>query len=397
MSKQMGLRLIAGLAFTMLWHATVVPAQIKILPGSAARGEQLLTDKGCVNCHSLNGKGGNRAADLASTPPHAQAPELLASAMWNHATAMWVDSASGALWKTQLTSADAADLFAYLYSVLYFSLPGDASRGKSVFENRGCADCHKQVPTVGAPGRAISTWAVVDDPIVWAERMWNHSSEMKNVTLRKGFQWPTLSSQDVADLMIYLRSLPGLRAKFPSFRMGEPEQGQLVFERTCESCHSFGPAPGKRIDLLARPAPRTVTGYIAAMWNHAPAMRAKSVTPLPALGSGEMPNLIAFLFSQSYFFERGESSRGRRVFESKNCADCHERRRKETNAPDLTQAFELYSPITLTSAVWRHGPNMFQVMRRNGMTWPQFHGSEMADLIAYLNSRLIVRVAPKHN
>jgi hypothetical protein len=151
------------------------------------------------------------------------------------------------------------------------------------------------------------------------------------------------------------------------------------------------------MDLLARSAPRTVTGYIATMWNHAPLMRAKGSPALPQMGSGEMSNLIAFLFSQSYFFERGDSGRGRRVFQNKGCEGCHERRRRETNAPDLTQASELYSPITLTSDVWQHGPSMFQMMRQNGKTWPQFTGSEMKDLIAYLNSRLIIRVAPKPN
>ena len=391
------LAVIAGLALAIVGHSVVASAQIKILPGNAARGERLLTDKSCVNCHSLDGRGGHRAPDLARTPSRATAPELLAGAMWNHATEMWVDPASGTRWNIQLTSVDAADLFAYLYSILYFSLPGDAPRGKRVFEGKGCADCHKEIPAAGAAGRAISDWAAVNDPIIWAERMWNHSSDMESAAVRKGFQMPTLSSQDVADLMIYLRSLPVLRAKSFSFRMGEPEQGRLVFERSCESCHSFGAAPGKRIDLLARVAPRTVTGYISTMWNHAPLMRAKGIAPITKLAPGEMGNLIAFLFSQSYFFQRGDVSRGRRVYESKGCQGCHEQRRKETNAPELTQAFELYSPVTITSAVWRHGPSMFQMMRRNSSPWPQFQGSEMTDLIAYLNSRLIIRVASKQN
>jgi len=42
--------------------------------------------------------------------------------------------------------------------------------------------------------------------------------------------------------------------------------------------------------------------------------------------------------------------------------------------------------ITLMSAVWRHGPAMAESMRRNAISWPHFQGSEMADLIAYLNS-----------
>src|SRR5215467_12730924 len=122
MARHSGLFLTVVLGLAIVLNSDVASAQVKVVPGSAARGEQLLTDKGCVNCHSLNGAGGRLAPDLARTPPHAEAPE------------MWIDPASGVHWNTQMTSADAADLFAYLYSVLYFSLPGDASRGKRVFE-----------------------------------------------------------------------------------------------------------------------------------------------------------------------------------------------------------------------------------------------------------------------
>jgi cytochrome c2 len=223
--------------------------------------------------------------------------------------------------------------------------------------------------------------------------MWNHSSDMSEAILGKEFVPPKLSSQDVADLMIYLRSLPALRSRSATFGMGEPEQGRLVFERSCESCHSFGPSTGKRIDLLQRGAPKTVTGYIAAMWNHAELMRARGGRQFPKLDAEGMSNLVAFLFSESYFFERGNAARGRGVFESKSCARCHEERRKETGAPDLSQSAELFSPITLTSAVWRHTPEMFGAARRAGVSWPRFQGSEMADVIAYLNSRVLVRIA----
>jgi mono/diheme cytochrome c family protein len=294
---------------------------------------------------------------------------------------------------TALTSTEAADLFAYLYSVLYFAPAGDAARGKNVFESKKCADCHTEKPAAGAPGRPISAWTAVKDPIAWAGRMWNHALDMSEAMHKKGFVWPKLSNEDVADLMIYLRSLPDLRSKSSTFSMGEPEQGRLVFERSCESCHSFGPGTGKKIDLLRRRAPQTVTGYIAAMWNHAELMRAGSGTGFPKLDPEQMPHLVAFLFSQSYFFERGNAARGRRVFENKSCSRCHEERRKETGAPDLTQSAELYSPITLLSAVWHHAPKMHEAMRREGVSWPRFQGPEMIDLIAYLNSRVIARIA----
>jgi cytochrome c2 len=209
-----------------------------------------------------------------------------------------------------------------------------------------------------------------------------------------GKAWPALSNRDVADLMMYFRSLPTLREKSTGFSLGEPELGQLAFERVCETCHSFGPAKvGNKIDLLGRSAPLTVTGYVAAMWNHAPRMQAKGDGKLPRLNPADMPNLAAFLFSQSYFFERGDARRGQRVYERENCFACHEQRRRETGAPDLTQPPEQYSPITLTASVWRHAPSMFEATRRSGAPWPRFAGSDMNDIIAYLNSRLITRVA----
>jgi cytochrome c len=302
---------------------------------------------------------------------------------------MWTTTDSASV---KLTVTESADIFAYLYSTLYFAPPGDTARGKAFFE-KNCAGCHGE----SGPGAAILSWKSVTDPFIWAERMWNHSDEMHTASSRKGLTPPSLSSQDVADLLIYFRSIPALRAQSSTFRAGEPEQGLLVFERSCESCHSFGPGPTKKIDFLSRRPPSTITGYIAAMWNHAVRMRGPTGQRPTKLEAGEMSNLVAFLFSQSYFFQRGDEVRGRQVFETKKCAQCHEEHKKETGAPDLTQAFEAYSPITLTAAVWNHGPTMFHTMRQQGISWPEFQGSEMADLIAYLNAHLTRRIALRPN
>ena len=128
------------------------------------------------------------------------------------------------------------------------------------------------------------------------------------------------------------------------------------------------------------------------MWNHVPAMRSQGgVTP--KLKTGSMPDLIAFLFSSRYFLEPGNADRGKRLYESKNCSACHETRRRELGAPDLTRPVEAFSPVTLTAAAWNHGTSMMTTMRQQGLEWPEFKGREMADLIAYLNSRLVVRIA----
>jgi cytochrome c len=146
------------------------------------------------------------------------------------------------------------------------------------------------------------------------------------------------------------------------------------------------------LDLLDRKAPESVTGYIAAMWNHAPDMKKKGGST-PKLAPGQMSDLIAFLFSQRFFFEPGNVDRGKRVYEGKNCATCHTMRRADTGAPDLTKSVEAYSPILLASAAWRHGAAMMNAMKRERIAWPEFKKGEMADLIAFLNSRLIVRIA----
>jgi cytochrome c2 len=186
MNRHCGLRLILAVAIASLFLWPLLQGKSRFCPELLPSASNSLLKKGCITCHSLNRRGGNRAPHLARTLPHAPAPELVAAAMWNQATQMWTDPVSGARWNIQFHVADAADLFAYLYSALYFSLPGEATRGQTVFENRGCAGCHKEIQTAGVAGRAISSWAAVNDPVSWAERMWNHSAEMNRATLRKG-------------------------------------------------------------------------------------------------------------------------------------------------------------------------------------------------------------------
>ncbi len=212
--------------------------------------------------------------------------------------------------------------------------------------------------------------------------MWNHSGGMIVEMERLGVKWPRLSTQNMVDLLVYIRNSPATRSQAAVFSPGDLLRGRAIFERSCVSCHSFEEGVPTKVNLRDRPGPRTLTGYIAAMWNHAPRMRQAAGTGFPALAPGEMNDLLAYLFAQRYFDEAGSASRGERVYRMKNCAACHEK-----DAPNLTQAEERYSPITIVSALWQHGPAMLDRMRREGIGWPQFEGSEMTDLIAYLNSR----------
>ncbi len=127
------------------------------------------------------------------------------------------------------------------------------------------------------------------------------------------------------------------------------------------------------------------------MWNHAPEMRRRGGA-VPKLAAGEMDDVIGYLFLQQYFYAGGDAARGRRVYEAKGCAGCHEGKR-ETGAPDLTRTVLRYTPISMAAAVWGHGPAMAATLSRQGRDWPQMQESEMTDLLAYLNSLLRPQVA----
>jgi mono/diheme cytochrome c family protein len=370
-------------------YSAALPEQIRIYPGSVVRGERIL-EENCLGCHALDGRGGNRAPDFSTLRTVTSTPSELAASLWNHSPRMWTEFALAGKNIPQLNSFQSADLFSWFYAATYFSRKGDASRGMDVFQNRNCVNCHSEILDTRSSNGMLQRWAGFG-PLNWAERMWNHAGEMNSAAANRGLAWPILLDQDVADLMKLVESLApaGGRA---DLQTGEPERGRAVFERSCESCHSFGePGSESRVNLLSRPGPSFITGYIAAMWNHAPEMQRRG-QGIPRLNPGEMSDLIAFLFAQRYFFDRGDPALGRSVFQAMGCVTCHETRRREFGAPELWQSAEEYSPVTLTSAVWRHGPSMLQTMREQRMSWPQFRKDEMADLIAYLNSRLIVRI-----
>ena len=387
----MSMKIWTSFFLALLIVSGAAMGQIKVMPGSVVAGERVLDEKGCLSCHSLHGKGGNRAPDFAVPTGRTRKPGLLAAEMWNHSPSMWAEFESQGRPIPSLSSTEAADLYSYFYATLHFAPRGDGARGREVFQDKGCAGCHGEILDPMPSRSLMEKWTDLKDPIVWAERMWNHSNEMLSATANRGMKWPRLSERDVVDLVSFLSKLPDTASQQYAFSVGEPALGRNVFDRTCVSCHSFGPEKSK-IDLLTKSAPASVTDYIAKMWNHAPEMRSQG-GHTEKLAPGDMRNLIAFLFAQRFFFEPGDPARGKKVYESRSCGSCHEFRRNQTGAPDLTLATEAYSPITLTASIWSHGPEMLKAMTQQKIEWPEFEKSEMTDLIAWLNSRIVTKIA----
>jgi mono/diheme cytochrome c family protein len=364
-------------------------AQIGIEPGSAPRGSALFREKGCFQCHAFNAAGGAGAPDLAQLPERNVKPAELASSMWNHAPVMWDAMPIVGTRVPKLTSPEAADLMAYFYSLLLYPREGSEARGRIVYQEKNCASCHNDEPGIGP---ALSDWSRAEHPLVWPERMWNHATAMNEEVTRSRLQWPRMTAQEVTDLIAFFQSQRGDSAGQRKPLASDPERGQIAFDRNCRSCHGLGP-DGDKIDLLAQPAPETYIGYVARMWNHVPAMAGRAGGKLPQLERGEMIDIGAYLFARSYFDEKGDVSEGQMVF-GENCAACHGGRRQEFRAPDLALNPERFSPVTLTAALWSHDRAIQQIGARAGIPAPHFEGREMVHLIAYLNSRLVTRVAP---
>ena len=107
----------------------------------------------------------------------------------------------------ELDQQAAQDLMAFFYAARFFEKPGDAGRGKRVFERDGCAGCHK-LP--------VSQWQGLSDPIALIDAMWNHRSQMLAATASKGVHFPLLSAQDLTDMLVYLRSQSGNQPGSPA-------------------------------------------------------------------------------------------------------------------------------------------------------------------------------------
>jgi mono/diheme cytochrome c family protein len=345
----------------------------------SARGEKLFATLACVECHGVNGKGGRIAPDLGRMVARNFTPAALSSTMWNHAPAMWTAMGERQIRPGDLDEQAAGDLFAYFYSARFFEKPGDAARGKRVFSERGCAGCHGLTDPLVSGAPPVAQWEALADPISLAEAMWNHAPRMLAAAGAKGRAWPSLSGQDLTDLLVYLRNLPATRQKPVSFQTSSGSSGEALFQsKGCVGCHQSGTALGRKIKG------QTLTEIAAAMWDHAPRMSTAMKTAPPQFSSGEMRDLLSYLWARQFFEDSGEAARGKRVFTAKRCSACHGE--ASSGAPDLTASHRSFNGATMVSALWRHGPRMLEQMKSKSIPWPRFESRQMSDLIAYLNS-----------
>ena len=363
-----------GCQFVVAALAIAVIARAEgITSADSGRGERLFETHSCNKCHSINGKGGSLGPDLGKRLGRDYTPAAMTALMWNHAPTMWAAMKQQGIHIPPLTQQNAADLFAYFYSVRYFDQAADAGRGKQLFEAKHCAECHSPSATQSSGAKPVTEWQSLGNPIELYSAMWDHSSNMRQAYAQKKIGWPSLTGQEISDIFLYARTMPGMRGKPVSFE-ASGQNGAALFESKCAGCHNGKMALGPRL------RGKTLTEIAADMWNHAPNMGDKA----PKLEPSETQSILTFLWTDQVLQTGGNSSAGKKVYESSGCGSCHAD--GSAGAPNLASRKGGYSPVSMVAALWQHGPEMgTQVKGKNG-EWPKFTGSQMSDLIAYLNA-----------
>ncbi len=188
---------------------SVSPAPLEgslyVLPGRAADGRVIFVEKGCIQCHSVAGRGGRRGGDLAERGCRLGLMEF-AAAMWNKAPSMTSAMRELGISLPHLGAVEMADLVAYLYSVQYFAEAGEAESGQRRLREKGCTRCHSLKGQGGKSAPDLALVKGMDSAAAVISSLWNHALVMQAAMESQGIAWPTFRPQDMADIAAFFEA-----------------------------------------------------------------------------------------------------------------------------------------------------------------------------------------------
>jgi len=174
--------------------------------------------------------------------------------------------------------------------------PGDAARGKAVFEQKRCAHCHRSRGQQGV-GPALDQLKRPQGALELVGRLWNHAPIMFSTLLEAGLEWPQITPPEMADLIAYLEATPS-RDPAPDLFQGQA----LLVRKGCLKCHRLrgeGGSVGIELTKYHRGYDSPVA-WATTIWNHSPRMAghaARLGVLYPRFTGDEMVNLFGFLKS----------------------------------------------------------------------------------------------------
>jgi cytochrome c551/c552 len=188
-------------------------------------------------------------------------------------------------------------------------------------------------------------------------------------------------------LVVSLPTLSG--ASIP----GDAQAGKQLFNsQKCNTCHRVLGQGGKSASDLGKSSGRgyTPVDMVAAMWNHAPQMFPaldRAGIAKPALTSAQVADLFAYFYAARYFEKPGDAGRGRKLFVSKGCVDCHNVSSANAEGGTPVMAWQsVADPIELARQMWNHAARMTEAMAKKKINPPVLTAVEMTDIVLYLQT-----------
>lgn len=296
-------------------HPTVSPDEMKRLagylfavrffgePGNVTRGHELFEQRSCSHCHQFGGRGGTVGPRLDELKDSVSSA-FMAQALWNHGPEMAVKMAEQKVERPRLEGNEVADIVAYISSgagdsgsrELLYAQAGSPQAGKTIFNAKGCSQCHAIAGTGGAVGPDLGVQRPRSNVAEMAAALWNHGPPMWAKMKERGIAVPKLSDAEMADLLAYLYFVQYMGQTGKATRGGE-----LFRQKACTECHGAGSrGPKGATDLAASEALRSPVHWAAAMWNHTADIEQKAPATPPVrahFDDDEMRDLVAFLQS----------------------------------------------------------------------------------------------------
>jgi mono/diheme cytochrome c family protein len=188
-------------------HAALAqsPAPPPQASGDARRGAAVFTAKQCARCH-----GGGDARGVGPTLQQLrrrQGAWELAGRLWNHTPSMFTTLKTESVPWPEISSAEMADLMAYLQADPALDPKPDRGRGRAMLAAKGCLKCHayrgegeRIGPDLGVRREEFMSASR------FAARMWRHTPQMAAIALERGILYPRFSDDEMAQLVGYLRT-----------------------------------------------------------------------------------------------------------------------------------------------------------------------------------------------
>jgi mono/diheme cytochrome c family protein len=374
-------------------HGAVLDERETPPPQPFVEGRHVFEAKGCVRCHRV----------LDEAPPAAIGPDLarngswrdvmqLAASLWNHKPVMADKMRQLGIEPPTVSPDEMGKLAGYLFAVRFFAEPGQAERGRTLFEQRSCSQCHQLNGHGGVVGPRLDELKPYASSPFLAQALWNHGPEMAAKMAEMKLARPHLDDGDVADIVAYIRGDASQTAEraLAYAQAGSPKAGKAIFTaKGCSQCHAIVGSGGSVGPDLGAQRPRAnVTAMAAVLWNIAPTMwetMKRRGVAIPQFTDAEMADLLAYLSFVQSMGHAGNAARGSELFRQKSCAQCH----ALNGAPpggrkNLATSEAVRSPVHWAAAMWNHRADLAD--HAGSTVAARFDDDEMRDLVAYLQS-----------